>query len=123
MEAIQNIRDIVLIIVGIVWSLITLTVLAVTAVAGVLLVRYLGKAQALIEGQGGALVGSLQTAVEGVRERTASLPHYDTGSREAGRRRIVTPREPRQREVKLTIDLPLPFLRRKKPWYQRLIGR
>ncbi len=121
MAAVQDIRDIVLIILGIVWSLVYLGVLAVAVVAGVLLVRYLGKAQALIEQQGGALLDQVQMTVEGMRGRTAALPHYGAGEEGDRRRPIEAPRVPRPQQVGLKLSLP--FFRRKKPWYQRLLGR
>jgi xanthosine utilization system XapX-like protein len=118
MDVIQNIRDIILIIVGIVWSIIYLGIFAVTAIAGVLVVRYLGRAQQLIEEQGRPLLDSARWAVDSARARTASLPHY--AGAEGAPREEVPPRAVRpQTQLKLS----LPFFRRKKPWYQRLLGQ
>jgi hypothetical protein len=119
MAVIQDIRDVVLIVVAIVWSFVYLGILAVTAVAGVLLVRYLGKAQELIEQQGGPLLDTVQGAIESARARTASLPHYGAGEGVEPERATTPYAIRRSSQLKLS----LPFFRRKKPWYERLLGR
>src|SRR5579875_3082935 len=118
MGVVQDIRDIVIIIVGIVWSIVYLGILAVVAVAGVLITRYMGKAQALLDEQGRSLLLSAQNTADSVRDRTAALPHYELGTEAARQAQI---RRPRTARGAGQLKLSFPFFRRKKPWYQRLL--
>jgi hypothetical protein len=120
MTVIENIRDIVIIIVAIAWSLVYLGLLAVTAVAGVLLTRYLGKARDLVDQQGRAIVGNVQAVATTASERTASLPHYGAGHEGQDGAGLPAPRFPR---APSQLNLSIPFFRRRKPWYERLLRR
>ena len=109
---IETILDIVLIVAGILWALVFLALLLVTFVVGFLLRKYLGEAHRFLDEQVRPTLFQIQDVVEALRLRTASLPQPGGGARIRHPERLSAP-----------LKLSLPFLRRRKPWYTRLLQR
>jgi hypothetical protein len=110
---IDEIRDIVLVLTGIVWSIVFLLILIVTLVVFYFSRKYLNVARDKLDEDARPLLGQVQVAAESLRERTAALPHYA----------VATEIIPARREDLPPLKLSLPFFRKRKPWYQRLLGK
>jgi hypothetical protein len=108
-SVIENVRDVVLIVVGIVWGLIFLAITAVTLVVFFLLKKYLGIGQDFLRDRVGPMLEQVQERAEEVRQRTAALPRYDA------------PVAPRIRDKGAPFHVRLPFFRRRKPWWQKVL--
>jgi hypothetical protein len=104
--------DVVLIVAGIIWSLIFLVVLVLVLVVFVLTRRYLRVAHLYLANDLPPLIAAVQAHVDGLSARTSQF---------AGRAPATHP--PVARATDSPRRFSLPFLRRRRPWWQRLIGR
>jgi len=112
----QDVRDWVLIVTGIIWALLYLGILAAVLVVYVLARKYLNQAHQMMQRKVKPLIGTAQDRAELVRLKTLTLPGQ--------------PPIPGAQSVVSTLPigaslrplLPrLPFLRRKRPWYRRIL--
>jgi hypothetical protein len=104
--------DVVLIVAGILWSLIFLAILVLVLVVFVLTRRYLRAAHMYLANDLPAVIAMVQAQVDGLSVRTSQF---------AGRAPAAHP--PVARATSSPLRFSLPFLRRRRPWWQRLIGR
>ncbi len=104
-----DVRDVVLIVAGIVWSLVFLVILAITLVILYLVQKYLGVAHDFLNEKVPTALGEVQNWAELARAQTAALP----GSGSARPEGVASPH----------VDIRLPFFRRRRPWWQRLLPR
>lgn len=107
----ENVLDVVLIVAGIVWSAIFLVLLVGVVVVFAVARRYLSAAHAYLRGDAQALLTNLNAQVNAVNARTSWF---------AGR--APRPDVPRAQSAPSLPRLRIPFLRRRRPWWQRLLG-
>lgn len=112
----QDVRDWVVIVTGIIWALLYLGIFAAVAVVFVLARKYLNKAHELMHKKVQPMMGKVQDKAELVRLKTLTLPGQ--------------PPIPGSESVVSTLPigaslrpiLPrLPFFRRRRPWYKRIL--
>lgn len=108
----DNVRDIVLIVTGIVWSIVFLAVLVVVLVVFAFARKYLNAAHGFLDDRARAFLGDVLVRVEAVNQRTAQLAGHP-----------LPPGIPVVRPAPPSLGLRLPFLRRRKPWWQKLLQR
>ena len=112
-----SMRDIVLIVVAIVSSLVVLVALIVTLVASSLISTYLGKAHDLIHTKAWPMIDQIRAQSEGIRARTAALPSHAvrtgalTPSPAASFAEILEP----------VLALSSQIRRRRQPWWKRML--
>jgi hypothetical protein len=114
----QDVRDWVVIITGIIWALLYLGIFAVAVVVFTLANKYLNKAHALMAKKVRPMVGSVQDRAEQVRLKTLTLP----GQPPIPGAESVVSTLPISTSLRPLLPR-LPFLRRKRPWYQRMLPR
>lgn len=103
-----DVRDIVLIVAGIIWALIFLVFLVVTLAIAYLARKYLGVAHDFLRLQVPAAISEVQLYADVVKFKTAELP--GSGSRLPLGQRMPHVEFPR-----------LPFFRRRRPWWERIL--
>jgi hypothetical protein len=99
----------VLVVVGIVWSLVFLVLLFITLATAYFIRKYLGMAHQFLSRRVPVGIAEVQLYADAVRYKTAELP--GSGSRLPPGQRMPH------------IEIALPFLRRRRPWWQRMLGR
>ncbi|HTE86915.1 MAG TPA: hypothetical protein VK821_19555 [Dehalococcoidia bacterium] len=102
-----DVRDVVLIVTGIVWTIIFLVILAVTLVISYLTHKYLGIAHEFLTERVPPALSEVQSYADAVRLQTAALP--GSGS-------TLPPGQGMPH-----FDVRLPFFRRRRTWWQRLL--
>src|SRR6266540_4285697 len=107
---VEALRDTVVVVAGIVWSIIFLALLGVTVVIYALASRYLGKARWFLHERVRPLFADVQARAEDIRVRTASLPGQP---RPPG---VLTVTSGTRRAAPA-----FPFFRRRRKWWQRLL--
>jgi hypothetical protein len=103
----SDVRDVVLIVAGIVWSLVFLVILVVTLVIAMFVHKSLGLTHDCLTPRVPPALGEVQNWVEAVRLQTASLPGSGSERPEdhAGRH----------------VEIRLPFFRRRRRWWRNLL--
>ena len=107
----QTVLDIVLIVAGILWSLVFLAILVAVLAVLWLARRYLSAADRYLRTDAAAFLGGIQQQVDVVTAQTSRFAGR-TSPRVAPRTRLAAPRP----------AFSLPFLRRRRPWWRRLLG-
>jgi hypothetical protein len=103
----DDVRDVVLIVTGIVWSLVFLVLLAVTLVIAYVANKYLGVAHDFLVQRVPPALGEARDWAEAVRTQTASLPGSGSERSEG---------HPARR-----VEIRLPFRRRRRHWWQHVL--
>lgn len=115
---IEQIRDWVVIVTGIIWAIVYFGILVTVLVVGFLATKYLNKVHSLMRTRVNPMMTAVQAQAERVRVRTANLPGQP---RPVGEEAPALP--PGTSLASLIPSLPnLPFLHRRKPWYKRMLN-
>lgn len=115
----QDVRDWVVIISGIIWGLLYLGILAAVLLIFYFVRKYLNKAHELIRQKVQPLVGVVQDRAEQARLKTLTLP----GQPPIPGAESVVSTLPIGASLRTGLPhLPrLPFLKRRRPWYRRIL--
>jgi hypothetical protein len=106
---IGQIRDWVLIVAGILWTIVFLIVLIITLVVYYFTHKYLGVARDFLHIRVREFLGEVQDRAELVRQQTAALPRYGAP---------VAPRVTERAQRPLSLRLPF---RRRRPWWRKVL--
>lgn len=110
----STIRAVVEIIVGILYTIVVLALLAVVIVVNMFASRYLNKAHTLMDTRLQPLMVNVQGKAELVRQRTAALPGQP-------RPADALPPPTGPGAVRLPFSPLIMFRRRKRPWWRRIL--
>ena len=108
----EQVRDVVVIVTGIVWSIVWLALLAVVLVVFALERKYLKAARRFLQENVREVLDGLQVQADALQNRTAGLP----GRREQASASRAAP-------AASGLGFSFPFLRRRRPWWHRLLRR
>jgi hypothetical protein len=112
MVEVDTIRDIVVVVAGIIWSIVFVAILAVVLVVLALLRRYAALAHRFLSETARGYVDAVRQQAEVLAARTARLP---------GRPALASVQRPGA-DLRMP-EFRLPFFRRRRPWWRRLIER
>lgn len=108
----ENIRDIVVVVAGIIWSLVFLVILIAVLIVFALVRNYLNAAHGFLRGRVRTLLDGIYGRIEALNTRTGQLSS----------RPPLTP-APTGGVLPPGLSFRIPFPWRRKPWWERVLHR